>query len=462
MSGNDIVILDSSASRYHAQVLYDPERGQITVQDLGSTNGTYVNRKRLIVSRPLFRSDVIRIGQHTIELNNLEQAEVSLVDNKVTSQTLTRDLVLESLDQHAVLLSNVTAMLNTMLDLPTTLKTVSNMMKVAVGADRCETILLEHLDQLNEVDFSRSIVQQALQQHSAVTAQEETPQAKPNQNPSLISTTSILCVPLIQDQEILGLIYVSKHRPRARGFDQRDVQLAVAICDQLVMTLQRLRLLERARRQEMTANLLNRLLPAENVQFLLNEFLETGSLPPIQENSLTLAAINLVQTSEMIQRMGPGRYSDLVNTYYHEAREAVFSHGGMLNKGLGEGLLAVFGMPWQPVDPEERAVQCSLDLLERVGKLSESCGENLHISIGINSGEVMAGFLGSPEFVEFTIVGAPANLAWELQGQARPNGILVGEATYTAIRDQFNFQEHESIDVRNQEDKIKVYELVTG
>ena len=77
MSGNDIVILDTSASRYHAKIVLDEDGKTIIVHDLGSTNGSFVNRERLTTPRTFHAGDVIRIGQHLIELTYWENQDNS-------------------------------------------------------------------------------------------------------------------------------------------------------------------------------------------------------------------------------------------------------------------------------------------------------------------------------------------------------------------------------------------------
>jgi len=114
--GQRYVILDPSASRYHAKVVYESETEQITAHDLESTNGTFVNRDRLTTPRRLQVNDVIRIGQHMMELSYFdEQVKHNLFPSHHNTQQLNPDLILESLDQHAILLSEVASRLNTIL-----------------------------------------------------------------------------------------------------------------------------------------------------------------------------------------------------------------------------------------------------------------------------------------------------------------------------------------------------------
>jgi len=460
MSGNDIVILDPSASRYHAQITYEPERDTITAQDLGSTNGTYVNRDRLVNSRVLVCNDVIRIGQHLIELSTQEEQVSAQAVRPPSTQMLTRDLILESLDQHAVLLSEVASRLNTILDLPTALKTVANMMKVAMGADRCEVMLLEDVEKLSELGFARSIAQQAIQQRSAVIVQDAAADPHVGRSAALLHIHAAMCVPIVSNEEMLGLIYVFKNRPRARAFERRDLQLAVAISHQASLTIQRMKLLERVRRQEMVSNLLNRFLSPQEAQYMLNEYLETGQLPQMDEHMLTVIGADMCESTQLAQRLGARRFSNLLGSYYHEMTSVIFDHGGMLDKYMGDGLMAIFGLPHQPLNPEERAVRCGLAILDRLEEINTRHGEQVCIGVGINTGLVMAGYLGNLEHIEFTAIGYAVNIAWGLESLARPNRLLIGHPTYQAVQSKFLIQKLGSVTIKRQGDPVEAYEVI--
>jgi adenylate cyclase len=460
MSGNDIVILDTSASRYHAELILDAEGQTVIAHDLGSTNGTFVNRERLSTQRPLTSNDVIRIGQHLMELSFQEARGPSRTSTHPRdSRLLTRELILESLDHHAVLLTEVASRLNTMLDLETALSEVSRLIKTSMGADRCEVILAEQFDKLQEMGFARSIAQQAIEQRSAVIVQDAQTDPTVGKSALLLHIHAAMCVPVMSGDQILALIYVFKNRPRARPFDQRDMQLAVAIGHQAALTIQRMQLLERVRQEELISKLLQRFLSPQEAAFVLKEYVETGQLPELEEHNLTILAADICQSTKMAERLGSRRFSKILSSYYQEMTNIVFSHGGMLNKYLGDGLMAIFGMPQQAEDPEKRAVQTALDILERLDYINRSTGELMEIGIGINTGQTMAGYLGSLEYVEFTVIGYAVNLAWGLEAHARPNRILIGYPTYQAVIDKFPIQDIGILSIKDRSEPIHAYEV---
>jgi len=373
---------------------------------------------------------------------------------------LTRELILESLDQHAVLLSEVASRLNTMLDLESALTEVSRLMKTSMGADRCEVILAENFNKLQELGFARSIAQQAIEQRSAVIVQDAQSDPSVGKSAILLHIHAAMCVPVMSSDQILALIYVFKNRPKARPFDQRDLQLAIAIGHQAALTIQRMQLLERVRHEELVSKLLQRFLSPQEAEYVLKDYLETGQLPDMEEHNLTILAADIRDSTKLAERLGSRRFGKLLGNYYREMSDIVFKHGGMLNKYLGDGLMAIFGMPHHPKNPEERAVRTALDILDRLEYIQGSTGEEVQVGIGINSGLSMAGYLGSLEYVEFTVIGYPVNIAWGLESLARPNRIFIGHPTYQSVSGKFNISVIGTVEIKKPSEAIVAYEVL--
>jgi diguanylate cyclase (GGDEF)-like protein len=253
---NDIVIADESASRLHAEIEFLSADGTFIVRDMDSTNGTYVNRERLEGPQPLKPEDQIRIGQHTLTVSRRERTAGQTATARLPgTQPLTRDMVLEAVDQHALVLYEVAMRLNTIIDLDTALKEVSNLARTAMGADRCEVIPANRFDRLGELGFPTSLARQAIDQRAVVFIPDLSSEfdTAVGQSPLLLHIRSVLCVPGLAGDEVVALTYVYRTNPASRPFDQQDVQLAVAISHQAALTIQRSLLLEKSQRLEQLA-----------------------------------------------------------------------------------------------------------------------------------------------------------------------------------------------------------------
>lgn len=465
-SDSDIPLPDESASRAHAEIYFEPSSSAVTITDLGSTNGTYVNRERLVQPRRVGPEDQVRIGQHILTFSQRDTDPTlnppSLLPG---TQPLTRDLLLESLDHHAVLLYEVAGRLNTVIDLDTALREVSELMRVAMGADKCQVILAERFNMLHDLGFPVSIARMALDQRSAVIIPDA--QADPHLGKStlLMRIRTAMCVPVMSGEKVVALVYVYKTRPLARPFDQSDLQLAVAISHQAALTIQRTRLLEHVRKEQRIRQLLQRFLSPPEAEYLLQDYLQTGSLPPLTEKTVTVLFADITDSTGLAERLGARRFSDILSRYYQQMTDAVFSYSGLLNKYLGDGVMAVFGVTGQRMDPEERAVRAALDMVDRLKNINQAEGEQIEMGIGINTGTAIAGYVGNEDRVEFTVLGDAVNLAQRLQLHARPNKVVVGPLTAQCINTvtasaSFRLRATGVLEVRGRSQGVEAFEVL--
>ncbi len=238
---NDIVIMDESASRFHAEIYCQNDLA--VINDLGSTNGTYVNRERISKPHVFQPGDQVRVGQCVISVNTQNNGDLEpLVMALSGTRPLTRDLLLESIDQHAVLLDVVSSRLTMIFEMDTALKEIGDMTQQAMGADKAGVILANNFDKLDDLEIPVSITRQALEKQSVVV--ERDLNAKADDPESQDEICSALCIPIISEHEVVALLYAYKTDPDARPFGQQDVQLAVAISHQAAMAIQREKLLK--------------------------------------------------------------------------------------------------------------------------------------------------------------------------------------------------------------------------
>jgi PAS domain S-box-containing protein len=128
------------------------------------------------------------------------------------------------------------------------------------------------------------------------------------------------------------------------------------------------------------------------------------------------------------------RVVEILNIYFTEAVKAIFAYDGLLDKFYGDGLLAVFGPPRIRDDDAQRAVAAALRLHRAMEALAPRLERPLHISIGLATGEVVAGHIGSEARMDYTVIGDAVNLAAALQSAAPPGAIYCDERTYDLSR----------------------------
>ena len=140
--------------------------------------------------------------------------------------------------------------------------------------------------------------------------------------------------------------------------------------------------------------------------------------------------------TELSERLMPEEVVEMLNRYLDPVVNVVFSNSGLLDKFYGDGIMAVFGAPRPSDDDAIRATAAARQVLEQVRALNDRAGTAwpLAVSIGLATGDVVAGHIGSERRLEYTVVGDAVNLASRLQGIAEPNQILADEATYERVK----------------------------
>jgi adenylate cyclase len=259
-------------------------------------------------------------------------------------------------------------------------------------------------------------------------------------------------------EEVIALIYVYKTNPEARPFDPRDLQLAMGISNQAAMTIQRTNLLKKVRQGDRIRNLFHRFLSSAEADFVLQEYLRTNELPGLTEQILTVVFVDMRDSVALAERLGARRFGDILTLYYHEMAKAVFDNNGLLNKFMGDGLMAVFGALGKP-EPERHAVQAALSMLSRMENINRAEDQHIEIGLGVNSGVVAAGYVGSEERVEYTVLGDAVNVAQRLQAQAR-NQVFVGQETLEVVGQFFHSRPVGPVEIRGRTQPVEVFEIL--
>ncbi|HLF89610.1 MAG TPA: adenylate/guanylate cyclase domain-containing protein [Anaerolineales bacterium] len=461
-SKNDIVIPDVSASRHHAEIHYEPDPNILHLKDLNSTNGTYINRNRLSGSFRLGTSDIIRIGTVLLTLNYYGPGTTGIRSGSLGTSPLTRELLVESFDQHAALMYEVASQLNTVLDIDMALSKLTQLVQKSMGTDKCEVILANQFHKLNEFEFPVSIARAAIEQKTTISIPDlvEYPDQRIRESAMLRQIRSALCVPILANEKIIALLYMYKTNPETRPFEQQDVKLAVAISHLASLTIQRVLLLERVREEQKTRVLLQRFLSASEVEYLLYDYLQTGQLPGLQVQKVTVLFTDIEDSTRLAEEMGVEQFGELLTQYYRDTTEIVFEHGGLVNKYLGDGVMAVFGMTSNDNTPEIQAVRAGLAMLKKIATRSED-GYSYLIGIGVNTGMAMAGYIGTQEHVELTVIGDSVNIASRLEALARPDKLLIGPATRAGLSGEFETVRIGETSIRGRSDPIQVYQVLT-
>lgn len=214
---------------------------------------------------------------------------------------------------------------------------------------------------------------------------------------------------------------------------------------------------------EMAAGLsaFRKFIPADLVRGLLRQGVEARPGGSIQE--LSVMFIDIAGFTGLSERLGD-RVVPLLSRYLDLASEAVVANGGTIDKFIGDAVMAFWGAPQPQDDHALRCCRAALGCREAIAQsgLADDLGQPLQIRIGINSGRMLVGNIGSELRLNYTVIGDAVNVASRLEGANKSYGtqILIGEVTERLARGAIVTREIDSIAVYGREEGFPVFELI--
>jgi len=185
-----------------------------------------------------------------------------------------------------------------------------------------------------------------------------------------------------------------------------------------------------------------------------------------EKKDLTVLFSDIRGFTTISEKLSPEELVHLLNEYLTVMTDKVFEYGGLLDKYMGDAIMAVFGAPIDEPDHPERGCKTALGMMDELRKLQrkwEDTGQPiLDIGIGINTGDMVVGNMGSEMRFDYTVMGDNVNLGSRLEGINKEYGtnIVISEYTYERIRDTFFCRELDAVRVKGKILPVKIYELM--
>jgi adenylate cyclase len=182
-----------------------------------------------------------------------------------------------------------------------------------------------------------------------------------------------------------------------------------------------------------------------------------------EKKELTILFSDIKSFTTHSAHLSPDQIRKSLNDYFEAMVEIVFKHGGTVDKYIGDGLMVFFGDPEPQPDHALRCVRAAMEMQQKVrqqGREYEQEGSiPIQIRIGINTGEVVVGNMGSTRRLSYTVLGAAVNLAQRLESNAPVGGILISHRTYELVKDDITLENSRQIHVKGIEVPVSVYEV---
>lgn len=507
---NDLVLDDGQVSREHAVI--KRVRNSFMLIDLDSANGTFVSGQR-IKERVLANGDSVVIGKYTLEYKAQDGAvSVSYHDQKISETVMLRTAgefataipqidtsslskwlspadpnsravlaYIEVLRKKADTLSRLyelNQMLGSDFSLEAIFKKVSEMVFRLTHADRF-LVLLKDADTGaisteaaefrypqkagGEIAISRTVVGRVMSERVSLLSFDTQSDERLAQAKSILlqNIRSVMCAPLVGKSGVLGAIYVDCQE-RAKILKEDDLELLNAVAAEASIAVDNAITHKRLVREELARAKYRRFMPPHVVDEIL-----------ANPTTLNLGGTNSCVTSlfsdirnftTMAETLPPQEAVQILNEYFSDMTPIIFEHSGLLDKYMGDGLMALFGVPYPCDDAAANAVSAAIDMqrrMESVNRDLKAIGlSEIAIGIGINTGMVTVGYIGSEERTDYTAIGDPVNLAARLEKQAQGWQIIISGSTREALGDRFPIRPCGNILVKGRKEPVQIYEVL--
>jgi len=391
-------------------------------------------------------------------------------------------LTLERMNKVLFVLYEVSRQLNSSLDFNELLNKIMDLLFMVINADYGSLILLgegkgddlvpvvmkskdDKMKAKGELKISRTIIDRVVKDKVALLTSDAMSDSRLADAASIVTKgiRSALCVPLWDKDKIIGAIQLNSTR-LDNLFTMDDLELLKTIGCQMAMIIGQARLNQQIREEEHMRERLERFHSPQVIEMIIrgshkaqDDFMEAKEL------MTTILFTDMVKFTTLSETMHPREINTLLNQHFSRMTDIVFDHNGTLDKYLGDGIMAVFGAPMEKKDDAKRAVQAALEIRKDFSDMMEksSSETKFDIRMGINTGRVVAGNIGSPRRLDYTVIGDPVNTASRLESIAKPNQILIGEATYKQVKGKkFNIKKIGPTKLKGKREEILVYEVL--
>jgi adenylate cyclase len=472
-NANDLVLNDASVSRFHA--VFKLRDNSIFVADRGSTNGIVLNDEKISKETELKNGDVALLGLYRLRLENVDDngLQVRRGEWPSTLNNLMRDRTQQaalprSSDTHSNELTDLATRvkklerenylltvlyeagkaLSSKLDLEHICEQVISLACLIEGVERGFVMLFDERGEVAkqtevryrdpssagsrpQIILSTRVLELIRKERQPILIDDVSADERFSGSESLkiSGLRSAMCAPLVGKNQLFGVLYVD-NLEKASAFTQDELNVFALVAAQAGAAVDNAMAHEKIAQQSLQRSALERFLSPEVVEMVVaNPDIRLGGVN--QEVTVMFADIRGFTT--MSETMEPARVVEILNEYFTRVTDVIFDNGGTLDKYIGDAVMAVFGAPISKGNDAAAAVNSAMQIQRLLIELNRDAAARewpeLRVGIGINTGNAIAGNIGSPRRLDYTVVGDAVNTAQRLMTNAAGGQILISEST---------------------------------
>ncbi|MBE9228775.1 FHA domain-containing protein [Phormidium sp. LEGE 05292] len=501
---NTIIINDPSVSRHHAKITIS--ENLVTIKDLKSRNCTFVNQMKTDFWQ-LKDQDIIWCGNvafkfltffevtapipnkdddfkwSIVKTLSLEQTRVKMQDLLNQNSTEHSESVLmlrqQNADQRAVdklkILLEVGKQLSSPEEPEILLEKILDLLFNIVRVDRAIILLInEESGRLEkkaakfrsgvpEFDqfYSTKIAKFVCQTGDAILTSDACTDNRFDDSESILRQAihASMCIPMKPRDKVIGVLYAD-NITMINIYSEEDLEFLTALVNQAAIALENSQLYKKMQAEAVVRTKLESFFPTAVIKKLKEE----GNLEII-DTQVTALFCDISGFTQMSEKMSPRQVIEMLNEYFKVmVEDIVFQYEGTLEKYIGDALLAIWGAPYQQPDDADRAVRAAIAMQWAVESLNVEWEKQrnlqIQIHIGINTGKVAAGNIGSPRLIQYATIGDTTNVTSRICSAANPGEILISQTTFDKLSDRnLPLEKMTPVLVKGKEQPLELYRI---
>ncbi len=286
-------------------------------------------------------------------------------------------------------------------------------------------------------------------------------------------TRAVLCQPILHLNELIGLVYLennlvsSAFKPeRAQLLSLLSGQIAVSMRNAEIVEHLEEKVRERTEQLEVHAKFLEQTFGQFLATEVVDQLLKSADGVDFsgKKTTVTMLMSDLRGFSTLSDELPPESIVAMLNTYLSEMTNVIQKYNGTIDAFIGDAILVVFGAPLQRPDDADRALACALEMQQRMGWVNEWNTRNgfpeIEMGIGLNTGEVVVGNIGSDKRAKYSVVGRTTNLAARIESYTVGGQILIADSTREAVKTPIELGAMRTVEPKGSGDPLKIYELL--
>jgi adenylate cyclase len=312
------------------------------------------------------------------------------------------------------------------------------------------------------IQVSSTILSHVIREKASVLTHDAAMDFSASKGKSMILNriSSAIVVPLLHEKEVLGALWLDSES--LAQFQPKDLEIITAVANQAAMFIENTLLAKKVEQEIVTRERFSRLLSPNVAEQVISGKLE------VKKGGQALGEATVFNSDiRGFTRMSEGTQADVIvdmlNEYFEQMVETIFKYEGTLDKFMGDGIMAFWGAPVAHPDDPIRSVQCALDQMEALGRFNRRRMEMnqppLAVGIGIHTGPLVAGYVGSSKALSYTVIGDTANTSARLCGIALAGQVIVSEATLSRLGQRFDVEELAPASLKGKEKPLRIFNV---